>query len=195
MALQPSLKECQRDPGKMTQFKLITHFISSLWCQWNIALTLGAPPALCLTAGSHSTYSHFPALLQTRSRAHTPLSLLLSLSPLLSLLHFSARWVLECHYDFFYQKQTAGQDSGELARLSVLRADCAVGCHFDCSCFPFFLHLFTNWQIGPAHIAAAEDSSLFTEQVLFGGMHVNGDNFPSSLEFDPVCVKHWQTAE
>lgn len=52
-----------------------------------------------------------------------PLSLSWSFPPLL---HFPACWILECHYDFCYQKQTAGQHWRALVIVPFFHAQSAV---------------------------------------------------------------------
>lgn len=158
-------------------------------------------------------HSHTHAsTVRTHTHAHTP-SVSISVSPLLSLLHFSAWWVLECHYDFCYQKQTAGLDWEAHARHPVFHTESAAACRvlfwsFRLFSFPIngpaFFKAQIYWQSScceaqSAHVVYFLNGKphlrVFTVQSLSLGLSVNEDDFISTGKFDPICVMHRQTAQ
>lgn len=140
------------------------------------------------------------------------------ISLLLSLLHFSAWWVLECHYNFCYQKQTAGLDWGVHARPPVFHAESAAACRvlFWLLLGGFSSAPFNKWsgvflkdrfidrapaaRAQPAHVVLFLNGNPFslcilTLQSLSLGLCVNEYDFMSRGKFDPFTKMHRQTAQ
>jgi len=215
-----SLREWWRDSGKMTQRKLITHFINRLWCQWNIAVSTAA--SLDHLALNQLESQPTPrTFLRTRTVAYTCTGALITLThtcmpysffcPYLCLL--LCRCFISQPGEYLNVIMTFAIKSKQRGRIedclldfqfSTLRVLQRVECCFDC--FSLFSAFFsTNWHafLRDRFIVKAPAArliwptllwqipSLSKVRLFYLGVRVNEDDFIASNRFYSIYVIHW----